>query len=185
MRSWLMAPLVAVLALTVGFGVGVRPDDARAQAGSVNIQDFQFVPASITVSVGTTVTWTNSDTAPHTATSNPGVSPAFDTGTINPGGSGSVTFNTPGTFGYFCAIHPQMTGTVVVTAVDDDDDDNGGATTPTASPTSATGGAGPGAPASGTGTRYDSSESGLPMLMAGGVVVLALGAAGLVLLRRR
>jgi len=182
MRGWFIAPLLVVVALAIGFGVGVRPGDARAQAGAVTIENFAFSPSSITVSVGTTVTWTNNDTVPHTATSNAGVSPAFDTGTINPGGSASVTFNTPGTFGYFCAIHPQMMGTVVVTGGGGD----GGTTqTATASPTSATGGGGPSAPSTGTGTSYNSGNSGLPLLIAGGVFVVALGAAGLLLLRRR
>jgi hypothetical protein len=77
----------------------------------VNMGDFFFSPASVSVAVGDTVTWHNSGDAPHTATANNG---SFDTGTINSGGSGSHTFNSPGTFSYICTIHPNMKGTVRV-----------------------------------------------------------------------
>jgi hypothetical protein len=73
--------------------------------------DYFFSAATVTVSVGDTVTWHNSGQAPHTATANDG---SFDTGTINSGGSGSHTFNSPGTFSYICTIHPNMHGTVRV-----------------------------------------------------------------------
>jgi LPXTG-motif cell wall-anchored protein len=85
---------------------------ARAAASqSVNMGDFFFSPASVTISVGDTVTWHNSGQAPHTATADDG---SFDTGTINAGGSGSHTFNSAGTFSYICTIHPNMKGTVRV-----------------------------------------------------------------------
>jgi plastocyanin len=83
----------------------------KAAAQSVNMGDFFFSPASVTISVGDTVTWHNSGQAPHTATANDG---SFDTGTINAGGSGSHTFSTAGTFSYICTIHPNMKGTVRV-----------------------------------------------------------------------
>jgi plastocyanin len=85
---------------------------AHASASqSVTMGDFFFSPASVTISVGDTVTWHNSGQAPHTATANNG---SFDTGTINSGGSGSHTFNSAGTFSYICTIHPNMKGTVRV-----------------------------------------------------------------------
>jgi hypothetical protein len=73
--------------------------------------DFFFSPGAVTIAVGDTVTWHNSGQAPHTATAGDG---SFDTGTINPGGSGSHTFNSAGTFSYICTIHPNMHGTVRV-----------------------------------------------------------------------
>jgi plastocyanin len=76
---------------------------------SVNIQGFSFSPASITVQVGGRVTWTNQDSAPHTATGQ-----AFNTGNLSRGQTGSATFSSPGTFPYQCSIHPNMTGTVSV-----------------------------------------------------------------------
>jgi len=83
----------------------------KSASQSVNMGDFFFSPASVTISVGDTVTWHNSGQAPHTATANDG---SFDTGTINAGGSGSHTFSTAGTFSYICTIHPNMKGTVRV-----------------------------------------------------------------------
>jgi LPXTG-motif cell wall-anchored protein len=87
---------------------------ARAAAsGSVTIKDFDFSPATITVDVGDTVTWTNAGPSAHTATANDG---SFDTGLLSKGQSGSETFSTPGTIAYICTPHPFMKGTVVVKA---------------------------------------------------------------------
>jgi plastocyanin len=73
-----------------------------------------FTPNPISINVGGTVTWTNNGSVSHTSTSNTG---AWDTGVIAPGTtSAAVTFNTAGTFAYHCAIHPSMTGTIVVSA---------------------------------------------------------------------
>jgi amicyanin len=83
------------------------------QAGpAVSIKDFKFDPATLTVPVGTTVTWTNQDEEPHAIAAKDGSfhGPGMDTH-----GTYSFTFNTPGTFDYICSIHPFMTGTVVVT----------------------------------------------------------------------
>jgi plastocyanin len=84
---------------------------ALAADQAVSIAGFAFSPQSITVTVGDTVTWTNSDSAAHTATADDN---SFDTGSIANGGSDSVTFSTAGTFAYHCSIHSSMTGTVVV-----------------------------------------------------------------------
>lgn len=70
-----------------------------------------YNPNPINISRGTTITWVNNDTAPHDATSD---SRSWNTGTIGPGGSASVTFETAGTFPYHCTIHPNMIGTVNV-----------------------------------------------------------------------
>ena len=69
-----------------------------------------FNPAQLTVAVGTTVTWTNTDVVSHTSTSNANV---WNSGTVAPGGQFSFTFPTAGTFSYHCTIHPGMVGTVV------------------------------------------------------------------------
>ncbi len=85
-----------------------------AAAGStVNIKNYAFSPATITISKGQTVTWTNMDSAPHTVTSTRGI---FDSGSIGNGQIFSYTFNTAGTFEYSCTIHPSMQhGKVIVT----------------------------------------------------------------------
>lgn len=85
---------------------------AAADVGG-SIVDFSFSPSTITVHVGDTVTWTNTGQAPHTATATNG---SFNTGLLHHGQSGSHTFNTAGTFSYYCAVHPYMKGTVVVLA---------------------------------------------------------------------
>jgi plastocyanin len=86
---------------------------AVAAANEVVIDDFRFGPAALTVPVGTKVTWTNDDSDPHTVTSeaDPKLlkSPPLDTGE-----SFAFTFDKPGTYRYFCSIHPRMQGTIVV-----------------------------------------------------------------------
>ena len=111
-RRW-MFPLVGLLALGWLALVAVSPSPVLAQAQAVTIVDFAFQPATLEVPVGTTVTWTNQGSAPHTVTADDG---SFDSGTLQPGGTFSMTFDTPGTFTYHCEIHPNMMGTIVVTA---------------------------------------------------------------------
>lgn len=78
---------------------------------NVNIRNFAFMPDTLTVSVNTTITWTNLDSAPHTVTSDDNL---FDSGNLSQGATFSRTFTTPGTFTYHCSIHPFMTAKVVV-----------------------------------------------------------------------
>ncbi len=99
---------------------------------TVNIMTFKFDPTPPVIPVGTTVVWTNQDTAPHTATSDPGSAFAFDTGKLQKGQSGKITFTQVGTFTYFCSIHPNMHASVVVTAA--------GATLPAVPPRTGGGG---------------------------------------------
>ena len=83
-----------------------------AAAGSaVSIASFSFQPAALTVAVGTTVTWTNNDSASHTVTADDG---SFESGRLANGGTFSQTFATAGTFAYHCAIHSSMKGTITV-----------------------------------------------------------------------
>jgi amicyanin len=88
--------------------------DAPAPQGgtAVAISDFKFNPATLTVPVGATVTWTNQDEEPHTIAAKDGSfhSPGMDTHATY-----SFTFTTAGSYDYICSIHPFMTGTVVVT----------------------------------------------------------------------
>ncbi len=87
---------------------------ARAAADpSDTISDFKFTPATITIHVGDTITWTNAGPTDHTATASNG---SFDTGILKKGASASHTFTQPGTYAYICTIHPFMHGTVVVEA---------------------------------------------------------------------
>jgi amicyanin len=85
--------------------VDVRP----VAAATVSIADFDFNPANTTVLAGSTVTWTNNDSAPHNVVGGPLRSP-----TLSRGQSWSYTFSAPGTYSYICSIHPEMRGAVIV-----------------------------------------------------------------------
>jgi plastocyanin len=84
--------------------------DAGATVDKVTIKDFKYDPPTITVKPGTKVTWTNEDSAPHTAT----VTGGFDTDTIKQGKSATVELPKAGTYMYHCAFHAYMHGTIVV-----------------------------------------------------------------------
>ncbi len=83
---------------------------ATAETAEIQIINNAFSPSELTISVGTTVKWTNADGVPHTVTS----AGNFDSGTIQPGKSFSFTFSKAGSFDYSCSIHPQMKGKVIV-----------------------------------------------------------------------
>jgi plastocyanin len=86
---------------------------AATAPNAVTIDNFAFGPETVTVAAGTTVTWTNHDDEPHTVTS--AADPKlFKSAALDTDDTFSFTFTQPGTYQYFCAIHPQMTGTVVV-----------------------------------------------------------------------
>ena len=88
-------------------------DSPAPQGGTaVSISDFKFNPATLTVPVGTTVTWTNQDEEPHTVAAKDG---SFHSPGMDSHGTYSFTFATAGSYDYICSIHPFMTGTVVVT----------------------------------------------------------------------
>jgi plastocyanin len=160
--------MVAAAALVLALAPGI--ERARAQnSASVDIADFAFGPNSVTITAGGSVTWTNSDSAPHTATGDGG---SFDTGTIDTGESASITFDTPGTYTYFCAIHPDMTATVVVVAAGDDGTDNG---------TDDGGEDVSGLPDTGSGMTSSDMSGGLAAL---GGLALALGLGAMTIRRR-
>ncbi len=107
-QSSAAAPAAASPVATAG---GSTPADAPTSA-AVTIADFAFGPPEITVAAGTTVTWTNDDSVSHTVDA---TDDSFVTDPLGEGATFSHTFDTAGTFGYICAIHPSMSGTVVVT----------------------------------------------------------------------
>ena len=89
---------------------------APASGATVPISDFLYKPEQLSVAVGTKVTFTNEDNAPHTATSgqSPTADGVFDTGNLKKGESKAVKLAKAGTFAYYCAIHPFMKATVIV-----------------------------------------------------------------------
>ena len=92
--------------------VGANTTSTAAADTAITIQGFAFGPATITIPVGTKVTWTNNDPATHTVTSDTG---AFDSKNMANGASFSFTFTQAGSYAYHCAIHPRMVATIVVT----------------------------------------------------------------------
>ncbi|HTW97027.1 MAG TPA: cupredoxin family copper-binding protein [Candidatus Methylomirabilis sp.] len=85
------------------------PPTTQPQISPVSIQNFSFNPSSLTVSVGTTVVWTNNDPVPHQIGSD-----SFNSSPLSQGGTFSHKFTTAGTYDYHCTIHPSMTGTITV-----------------------------------------------------------------------
>lgn len=117
----LILPAGAALAVAlVAFGLANHTSGSSSprsaaivtgRAAAVTIKNYAFAPQSLTVKVGTRVSWTNRDSTAHTATMDQG---ALDTGTINPGQSKTIEFTHPGTYAYHCAFHAFMTGTITV-----------------------------------------------------------------------
>jgi plastocyanin len=113
----------ATPAADVGLGTPVSPAELATQPATatkppvsvngpaVTINNFNFTPATITVSTGATVTWVNRDDVPHTVIAS---DKSFSSQNIDTDGQFSQKFDTPGTYSYFCAIHPFMTAKVVV-----------------------------------------------------------------------
>jgi plastocyanin len=80
-------------------------------AQEVTIDNFSFTPPTITITAGTTVTWINHDDVPHTVTAN---DKQFASKALDTDDRFSHAFATPGTYPYFCAVHPHMTGKIIV-----------------------------------------------------------------------
>ena len=86
-------------------------ENATANADEVVIQNFTFQPATLTVKAGTKVTWVNRDDDPHTATD---TEKRFGSKALDTGDRFSTEFTKPGTYNYYCALHPKMTGQIIV-----------------------------------------------------------------------
>jgi plastocyanin len=90
------------------------PDNPGGGGSSVTIENFAYVPPTLTVASGATVTWTNGDNAQHTVTADDGNS--FDSNILGQGQRFQLTAPAPGTYTYHCAVHPFMKATLTVTA---------------------------------------------------------------------
>ena len=114
-RAAAAAAIVGMLAMALLLVLGSAsassaPSANASRSVTVTIKGFKFRPATINASKGDRVVWINRDSAPHTATRGG----SFDTGKIKSGKAVAVKFNARGTYRYFCSIHPEMTGKVVV-----------------------------------------------------------------------
>lgn len=103
--------IAAILLLAGARTSALRAQSAPAMGTEVKIDNFSFGPAAITVAAGTTVTWTNRDDIPHTVVSDDKV---FKSKVLDTDEKFSYTFAKPGTYPYFCSVHPKMTGKVIV-----------------------------------------------------------------------
>jgi plastocyanin len=117
-RSVSIAGLAVALVLGIGaFGASQKSAVTSAQEKmptmEVKIDNFSFGPVTLTVPVGTTVTWTNRDDIPHTVVSTDDPK-AFKSKVLDTDEKFSFTFSKAGTYPYFCSIHPKMTGKVIV-----------------------------------------------------------------------
>ncbi len=91
---------------------GRDANNAGPAKPAVTIDNFSFSPQTLTVPAGTTVTWTNRDDVPHTVVSEDG---KFRSHALDTDDRFSYTFTQPGTYAYYCSVHPRMTAKVVVT----------------------------------------------------------------------
>ena len=111
----IVAAALSLLPVIVGATVS-PPRAAAAAAGArpiqIEMKNFAFAPAATTIKAGQTLTWTNDDVVPHTATAD---QKAWDSGQMAPGRSYTVTVTKPGTYEYACSIHPFMHAKVIVT----------------------------------------------------------------------
>jgi plastocyanin len=115
-RSVSIAVLAAALVLGMGTIVrsqnnSLRETQQKPETTEVKIDNFSFGPATLTVTAGTSVTWTNRDDIPHTVVSTDGF---FKSKVLDTDEKFSFTFSKAGTYPYFCSIHPKMTGKVMV-----------------------------------------------------------------------
>ncbi len=83
----------------------------HSSPNQVVVENFSFQPGTLTVAPGTTVTWVNHDDEPHTVNEN---NKTFKSGTLDTDGKFSYKFTSPGTYSYFCSLHPRMTGQIIV-----------------------------------------------------------------------
>lgn len=111
----ILAATCSLVILAGGCGGGGNDSTGAGEPSGpqkVNISNYTYEPANLTVPAGTKVTFLNRDSTAHTATSKQRGS--FDTGPIQPGRHATVAFDEPGTFVYYCVFHPFMKGTVRV-----------------------------------------------------------------------
>src|ERR1700719_4211131 len=99
-----------VLLLAAAAWLAILPG-ARAEDATIRIGNFTFDPPQLTVKAGTTVTWRNEDDIPHTIAS---AERRFKSKALDTDDGYSFIFTEPGTYAYFCSLHPHMTGTIVV-----------------------------------------------------------------------
>jgi len=110
MALWTLMSAAALLLSVCAAGF-VHPGDERSTRVSVTIENYAFQPDPVTVAAGTTVIWTNRDEVSHTVVSNDGL---FSSPELEANQRFEFTFKKAGSFAYFCSLHPEMKGKVIV-----------------------------------------------------------------------
>jgi plastocyanin len=109
-KNWVF--LIAFIVMSIGVLSGcTQQESSSGNANTITIKNLAFDPSTLTVKVGTNVTWTNEDSMSHTVTSDDGL---FASGSLGNGQTFIYMFNTTGTYDYHCSIHPSMTGKIIV-----------------------------------------------------------------------
>lgn len=167
------APAAVLAVLTLSFLLFMPftgPERAAAASYRVVMKGYAFAPGTLTVDVGSTVTWTNQDTAPHDVKTTSGPA-SFHSPMLSKGQSWSFTFTEAGSYGYYCTVHPDMRAGIVVraaapaTSAAPSAHDHSGASSgqrATAPGRAATTAPGAGAPAAGTPPTRSASASPSP-----------------------
>lgn len=93
------------------YGQTTMNGGSNSAPNTVTIAGMSFSPATLTIAKNATVTWVNNDNVTHTSTSDNNV---WNTGSIGTGTSKANVFSVSGTYSYHCAVHPMMTGTIIV-----------------------------------------------------------------------
>jgi plastocyanin len=109
-RARLLLPAVCLLMLWIS-GASNPSAAKTAESTKIVVKDFMFTPTSLTVKVGSTVTWTNLDDEPHTVVSDTGL---FRSGAMDTNEGFSFKFDKQGSYRFMCSIHPRMVGTIIV-----------------------------------------------------------------------
>ena len=115
MKKRFTASFLAILSVIAAVAPATAVDAAKATSTAPSVQvkvdNFTFAPETITVTANSTVTWVNSDDVPHVIASTDGL---FRSKALDTDDKYSFTFSKPGTYAYFCAVHPKMVGKIVV-----------------------------------------------------------------------
>jgi plastocyanin len=111
MVRWVVLGVSLVLMSGAVGRVPVTQAQEKAATNEVSIDNFSFTPMEMTISKGTEVTWVNKDDVPHTVVS---VDHKFKSKALDTDEKFSFTFQDPGTYEYFCSVHPKMTGKIIV-----------------------------------------------------------------------
>jgi plastocyanin len=108
---WITAVAASMVLLLAELPTVQKPVAAGPPAVAIKIDNFTFAPATLTVKAGTQIIWTNADDIPHTVVSD---DQSFKSKVLDTDDKFTFTASKPGTYSYFCSIHPKMTGKVVV-----------------------------------------------------------------------